>query len=547
MVTRKTPIDPAASPRIALRGRVVTMNDAFQVITDGCVFTENGSIVAVQDAQRPPPPGFGNVAVTDTGGTIYPGLIDLHNHLPYNVLPLWQVPKKFTNRGQWTRHPEYHSKVSAAMQTLAATEDLLASICRYVEVKALMGGTTTSQGITLANEAGIRRYFRGVVRNVEATDDDDLPEVTTRVPDVAARDVQSFLTRLKREKTCYLLHLSEGLDAMAQRAFASLQLPDGQWAITPSLCGIHAAALRPQDFRVLADNGGSMVWSPFSNLLLYGGTADVAAAKAAGVPIALGPDWGPSGSRNLLGELKVAHLWSEQSAIFSPRELVAMVTRVAAGMLEWPNVGTLAAGKRADLIVIAGTDDDEYLQLITAKESEMALVMINGVGRFGATPLMQALGFAGERVQVGGVPHMLFLAHPAADPLVQSLSLKAARDTLEAALGALPALARRAEKPKAVSAAARSRHAGSTWHLALDELIDTGVDLRTNIAGQNSQGPVPASKRAAAAGPRRLSDAVTPLTIDALTVVDDANYLDAIDAQRNLPGFIKTGLRRLWS
>jgi hypothetical protein len=130
------------------------------------------------------------------------------------------------------------------MKVLGATPELLASICRYVEAKCLLGGTTTSQGITLANAAGIRRYFRGVVRNVEATDEAALPPASTRVPDVAARDAQAFLTRLKRQKTCYLLHLSEGLDATAHRAFEALQLAPGEWAITPSLCGIHAAALK---------------------------------------------------------------------------------------------------------------------------------------------------------------------------------------------------------------------------------------------------------------------------------------------------------------
>jgi len=56
-----------------------------------------------------------------------------------------------------------------------------------------------------------------------------------------------------------------------------------------------------------------MVWSPFSNLLLYGGTSDIARARNEGVLIALGPDWSPSGSKNLLGELKVARLVSEEA------------------------------------------------------------------------------------------------------------------------------------------------------------------------------------------------------------------------------------------
>jgi cytosine/adenosine deaminase-related metal-dependent hydrolase len=549
MAVRQKPFDPLLSPKLVLEGRIVTMDGAFRVMPRGRVYTQDGGIVAVQEAAAPAPPGFEAAPVTTTGGTIYPGLIDLHNHLPYNVLPLWQVPRQFTNRGQWSRHAGYHAKVSAPMQTLAATEQLLASICRYVETKALIGGTTTGQGITLANQSGIRRYFKGMVRNVEATDDDTLPEVFTRVPDVAAREVKAFFTRLKQEKTCYLLHLSEGLDAVARQAFESLQLAPGQWAITPSLCAIHAAALKPQDFQTLAANGGSMVWSPFSNMLLYGGTADVAAAKAAGVPIALGCDWAPSGSKNLLGELKVAHLWSEAHAIFSPRELVGLVTSNAARLLKWHAVlGSIEAGKRADLVVADGVAGDPYLQLIHAKESDLTLVMINGVARFGAERLMRKLGLVGERMKVGGASRMLFLAHPNADPMVEGLTLAAARDALKGALRGLPALASRAERPKPLADAAHSG-SESAWHLVLDEIIDTGVDMRFNLPARPAVGQSPAAtlmRAPMAAGPQALSSVVTPLNIDPLTVVDDAGYLDAIDAQLNLPPLIKEGLRELW-
>ncbi|MGK6309728.1 amidohydrolase family protein [Variovorax sp. DT-64] len=551
MATRK-PIDPADSPKLVLQGRVVTMNGAFKVIADGRVYTHNGDIVAVQEAAAPAPPGFGSTAVTDTGGTLFPGLMDLHNHLPYNVLPLWQVPRKFSNRGQWGRHAEYHSKISAPMQTLAATPELLASICRYVEAKALIGGTTTGQGITLANQSGIRRYFRGVVRNVEATDDEaSLPAASTRVPDVAAKDAQAFLTRLKKEKTCYLLHLSEGTDATARRAFQALQIGGASWAITPSLCGIHAAALQAPDFQVLAANGGSMVWSPFSNLLLYGGTADVGAAKAAGVPISLGCDWAPSGSRNLLNELKVAQLFSEgQGGIFTARELVAMVTREPAGLLGWERLaGTLEAGKRADLIVVEGSSGDPYQQLIRAKESDLALVMINGVGRFGDAALMRTLGFAGEALRVGGASRMLFLAHPTEDPLTQKLSLSAAADRLTRALRGLPSLARKAERPRPISPLALARGSANTWRLALDEILDTGVDMRANLPVRLPGGRTlrAAAMRPVFAQTQKLSAAVMPLVIDALSVVDDAGYLDALDLQKNVPDSIKEGLRDLWS
>ena len=46
-------------------------------------------------------------------------------------------------------------------------------------------------------------------------------------------------------------------------------------------------------------------------LFLYSTTPDVRSAMEAGVPIALGADWAPSGSKNLLGEMKIARLVSQ--------------------------------------------------------------------------------------------------------------------------------------------------------------------------------------------------------------------------------------------
>jgi cytosine/adenosine deaminase-related metal-dependent hydrolase len=107
-----------------------------------------------------------------------------------------------------------------------------------------------------------------------------------------------------------LLHLSEGVtdpadpESRARRHFRALEIAAGTWALNDRFTGIHAAGLLPEDFDVLASHRASIVWSPFSNLLLYGGTARVEAAAAAGVRIGLGSDWSPTGSKNLLGELR---------------------------------------------------------------------------------------------------------------------------------------------------------------------------------------------------------------------------------------------------
>lgn len=213
------------------------------------------------------------------------------------------MPKQFGNREQWAGTPEYRKLVTAPMQVIGASPELLPALVRYVECKCLIGGVTTTQGIALFSAAGIRRFYPGLVRNVEQTDHPDLPAATSRIPDVVANDAARFMDRLRHG--CLLLHLSEGRDDKARAHFLALHVGN-RWAITQALVGIHCAALERQDFDVLAANGGSMVWSPLSNLLLYGKTADVKAARAAGVRMALGSDWSPTGSKNLLWELKVA-------------------------------------------------------------------------------------------------------------------------------------------------------------------------------------------------------------------------------------------------
>jgi len=86
---RVDPIDPLMGRKCAFSGRIVTMDSAFRVIPKGTIYIDRGSIVAVNEAQASCPAEFEDVPVVKTGGTIYPGLIELHNHLAYNALCLW--------------------------------------------------------------------------------------------------------------------------------------------------------------------------------------------------------------------------------------------------------------------------------------------------------------------------------------------------------------------------------------------------------------------------------------------------------------------------
>jgi cytosine/adenosine deaminase-related metal-dependent hydrolase len=562
------PIDPLTGPKQALAGFIVTMDDAFTLLPDGIVYIDQGCFVAVQDRAQPAPAGFSGVHVVETGGILFPGLIELHNHLSYNALPLWSVPKLFQHRDQWSTHKDYRPMISGPMTVIGQSRNslgqaaLLPALVRYVECKCLLGGVTTTQGVMLASNAGVQRFYRGLIRNVEQTDDPALLEAQGRIADVVAKDARKFLTRLEKEDSCFLLHLSEGVTdpakplSVARKHFLALEVKKDEWALNDTFCGIHAAGLLPEDFDILAQKKASMVWSPLSNLLLYGGTARVDAASKAHVTIGLGSDWSPTGSKNLLGELKVAWLYSQHmlNGLFKARDLVAMATRDAACILKWKGLlGTISAGARADILAIDGTGnpaDDPYDALIHAKETAIRLVMINGVARYGVPALMGLLSPNDQTVKVGGQSRKLYLKQETSDPDVAVVSLSKATSQLRSALLNIATLAKEAEKPKAVAARklALDATAKPVWSLALDEIQDRGEDIRPRLPF-NGPSDFTGAKRAAvkvtAAAPP-LSSILKPIQLDPLTVADDPGFLDSIELQPNLPEEVRSNLRALY-
>jgi hypothetical protein len=162
-----------------------------------------------------------------------------------------------------------------------------------------------------------------------------------------------------------------------------------------------------------------------SNLLLYGQTALIYHALREGVTISLGTDWSPSGSRNLLDELKIADIAlrdprllasdrdlvpslsisgkdeeaREAAEIELDKSLVEMVTSNPAKTLRWTEVGSIEPGKVADLLVITRPDhvsaeqlpNSPYRNLIDATEEEVRLVLANGEPLSGDVALMALL------------------------------------------------------------------------------------------------------------------------------------------------------------
>jgi len=534
----KIPIDPLDGPQYALRGRIVTMNSRRSIINDGIIYIDKGRIIAVTKSGVNAPAGFTGTTVIDTQGTIYPGLIELHNHLSYNILRLWQVPKKYTNRNQWGGTSEYKKIISGPMNILGRSPGYIEAIVRYVECKCLMGGVTTSQGIALFSNSGIQKYYRGIVRNVENTEDAALPEALAKISDVEATSVESFYQRLKKQK-CMLLHLSEGTDAAAHKHFSDLQLDNGQWAITNALAGIHCVALNTDDYKKMKANKASMIWSPLSNLLLYGKTADIVSAVKNKLLIGIGSDWSPSGSKNLFGELKVARLVATELGVFKRKsDILALATRNAARILKWDKeLGSIETGKRADLMVLNGIKGNAYDEFLNKSETAISLVVINGIPRYGYENVMNKFAGTQEKIVVNATNYLLNLKQNTADPIVGSLKLEEAVNKLNNGLRNLPDVAKILETAPHAALSIMSSNTHPQWFLVLDH-NDEAEGEKLRLTGAMASHTLTASQP--------LSKIVEKMELDILTVADDTAFIKNIKAEINLPKYVKDGLEKMY-
>lgn len=546
-------IDPNHNARFILEGRIVTMNAQSDVLDRGRICVSGGTIEAVLQIGDALPAGFQASDIIKVGGTIYPGMIELHNHLPYNILPYWIADRAYGNHSQWKGKKAYRTFITGPMQTLGRTDGFPAAIVRYTECKCLLSGVTTSQGWTLANSQLRKRYYHGLIRNVEETNEDSLPEAAPRIADVT--DAAGFLASLRPDRT-RLLHLSEGIDDRARSFFTNLQIDDLQWAITDRLAGIHCTGMTAEDFEIFTTRGGSMVWSPMSNLILYGATANIEAAKQHSTTIALGADWSPSGSKNLLEELKVAYLVSKHistdgNPVFSPEELVRMVTSNPAQILGWQNaLGSIEAGKKADFIVLRNYQDDPYEKLIHADENDITLTIINGIPRCGQQRLIRKFGIADEdteAVTIKNVKRCIYLAYAQEDPILQGLTLAQAQQRLEQGLANIGDLARQLENASLALFANGSIDSTSApflisgdgalmaegWSLIPDYHDDhfagKGLDLDHGDVLSWGAGV-------------NFSDFAVPLPLDGLTVLDDNYHFEQLSRQPNIPDYIRQEL-----
>lgn len=395
----------AQAQDVVLSGTVVTSD---KVISKGWVVIKAGHIESFLDKSPRGP-------VVETDGIIFPGFIDLHNHPMYDIFKRWTPKVKFDNRYEWRDLQEYKDLIGTPGGELQYKDDqTFCDIDEYVEVKALIGGTTSITGISGRRDSDppVPACLSGLVRNLDwasglngaSVGHEPIKNLLGVAPrDATAADLRRIVADIASGKIQLLLvHVAEGspLDTESSIEFRALK---GVGLLGHHTAIIHGIALSTDDFHQMRLTGTTLVWSPRSNMELYGRTTNVDAAFQQGVTIALAPDWSPTGSVNMLEELQFASRLSRKQlfGLFSDRDLFEMATAIPARIARMDDkVGSLRPGLSADLFVLAGDRSQPFSALAQAHPQDVKLVLIGGVAVYGTERLVSQFKVPAEPLTV---------------------------------------------------------------------------------------------------------------------------------------------------
>jgi len=341
------------------------------------------------------------VTVIETFGVISPGLVDAHNHLTYDFLPEWEAGTTYGNRYEWTDVADYETHILPF--TDGRNEN--ARICpgaKWGELRSIVHGTTTVMG-----QSANRTCLDRLARNADHHHDLGYDHMRTTIgsprelTDSDAMGLVEDFADTSNPVTRYAVHMQEGVtgdnvleefDSFAGRdprpnrhmGTSLLAAPDGSWSGVGLL--IHSMSLTEAQLMEANAADASVVWSPSSNLVLYGETAPIARMLELDMTVAIGPDWTLSGEDHVLDEMRFAYAYgrAESIAALTPQRLWEMATAGGAHAVGLQaQIGALEPGMVADVTVFGRRGMDPYAAVLDSEAEDVRLVLIGGQGYYG--------------------------------------------------------------------------------------------------------------------------------------------------------------------
>lgn len=359
----------------------------------------------------------GATSVVCPDGVISPGLINAHDHIGFNggipnPIAEEDQPERFEHRHDWRRGLDRDGDGIIHNRRPSNGGPVSREAAMWHELRMVMSGSTSTLGSN--SGFGWQRNL-DVSSRLEGLDVEAAESIPFPLDDGGGdnRTGSSPGDSLVREEGCdysfgdpswnrdtaidvmmetgrYVMHMAEGIDQGARNEFLCARegMDD---LIQENTTLIHGVGLLPQEIGEMAIDGTILVWSPRTNIYLYGDTARVTLYHRLGVQIALGTDWIFSGSANMLRELSCAASYNENylDGFFSDEQLWLMATRnagAAAGMAD--SIGQLAAGYVGDVAIYDGRMRADHAAVIDAGAADVLLVLRGGVPLYGNSELL---------------------------------------------------------------------------------------------------------------------------------------------------------------
>lgn len=376
-----------------LRGTVLLED---QVLHKGEVLVADNGAITCASCDCSAASGYADATVIACAdGVISPGLVNAHDHITFsNNKPAQHGTERYDQRHDWRKGLRGHTKISASGGASA-------NVVLFAELRFLMSGATATVGsggraglLRNLDESDPAEYHGAPIQQADfdtfPLDDSAGTQLTSGCAYGNARTTKAAIAA----DMGYLPHIAEGVDQVAKNELACTSAGDFD-LMQKQTAVIHAIATDPAQAALMRQRQTSVVWSPRSNVDLYGATAPVTMLDAEGVAIALGTDWMPSGSMNLARELRCADDLNTKyyAKHFSDADLWRMATIHAAYAAGAQRVlGSIAPGKIADLAIFDGRTAKDHRAVIEAGIEGVALVMRGGVPLYGEQGLMDAIG-----------------------------------------------------------------------------------------------------------------------------------------------------------
>lgn len=368
---------------LVANGTVVTMSGS--TIERGSVAIDDGVIVEVGTSEEITSRVRASRIIDAEGMAILPGFVNAHTHAPMALfrgiaddrdLMDWlqnfifpaeakNVDRDFVKWGTRLALAEMVRSGTTTYADMYYFESDIAAETKRAGVRAVLGETMIDfpapDNKTWAEAVNYVRAFAAKYKGDALI----TPALAPHAPFTVSREHLIEVRKLATELGVpILIHLSETKDELRQVAERTGGQTPGQYLESIGFLGedvlaAHGVWLTPSEISLLASRKVGVAHCPESNMMLASGVAPVTALLAAGVKVGLGTD-GPAGSNNNLDMIeemasaaRLQKITQRDPKVMSARQVLEMATIGGARALGLDSkIGTLEAGKRADVIVV---------------------------------------------------------------------------------------------------------------------------------------------------------------------------------------------------